>query len=135
MEEIRDLPQAEFEVMEVLWVKGEATGREVHTELSKGRKVAYTTVATLLTRLKERGYVLSEERNFAYVYHPLIARDWVVRNKVDTMVKRVFKGSIAPLAIYIARNRELTDEQMALLEEIVNMEKSEGGNEDGMDQQ
>jgi predicted transcriptional regulator len=127
MSDIKDLPQGEFEVMDVLWQRGEATVKEVLAVLSKDRKLAYTTVATLLTRLKDKGYVSAEERNFAYVFKPLVQRDRVVKRKLDDMVKHILGGRLAPLAAYIAENRNLTPEQIALLEDIA---KSEAGKED-----
>jgi BlaI family transcriptional regulator, penicillinase repressor len=130
MSEIRDMPQAEFEVMEVLWKMGEATVKQVRKALSKDKKLAYTTVATLLNRLRERGYVDAEERNFAYVFRPIIEREQVVRRKLDDLVQKVLGGDVAPLAAYIAENRSLTSEQLAALEEIVKSgSEKEGGDE------
>ena len=126
MNDIRDLPQAEFEVMDVLWDKGEATVKEVLGTIGNGRKLAYTTVATLLNRLKDRGYVEAEERNFAYVYHPLVAREQVVKRKLDDLVRRVLGGSVGPLAAYIAEKGNLTAEQIRMLEEIVGSTSEEG---------
>ncbi|MBI2842996.1 MAG: BlaI/MecI/CopY family transcriptional regulator [Armatimonadetes bacterium] len=61
MTEMKDLPPAEFQIMEVLWQKGEATVKEVHAELSKRKQVAYNTVGTVLTRLrhKDESYTFS----------------------------------------------------------------------------
>jgi BlaI family transcriptional regulator, penicillinase repressor len=122
---VRDIPQAEFEVMEVLWQKGEATVKEVQALLGKDRKSAYTTVATLLTRLKEKGYVSAEERSFAYVFRPLVPRERVVRYKLDDLVRRVLGGKLAPLAAYIAENRKLSKQQIEALEAIIRAESHE----------
>ena len=127
MTDMRDLPQAEFEVMEVLWRRGEATGREILAELTKKKKLAYTTVSTLLTRLKEKGYVTAEERNFAYVFRPAALREQVVRRKLDDLVNHVLRGQLGPLAAYIADNRSLTPEQISTLEEIVKSETDREG--------
>lgn len=126
---MRDLPQGEFDVMEVLWRKGEVTIKEVHAELSAKRPLAYTTVATLLNRLRERGYVEAEERSFVYVFRPLVRREQAQRRKLDDLVKRVFHGDIAPLAAYIAENRKLSAEQIKALREIV----ESGSEEDSED--
>ena len=126
MSNMRDLPQGEFEVMDVLWKKGEATVKEVLSALEAGRKLAYTTVATLLNRLRDKGYVEAEERNFAYVYRPLVQRDQVVRRKLDDLVRRVLGGSMSPLAAYIAERKNLTPEQIRMLEEIVGSKSEEG---------
>ena len=89
----------------------------------KGKsKRAYSTIATLLSRLCERGYVEAEARNFAYVYRPLVQRDQVIRRKLDDLVKRVLAGSVAPLAAYIVDNRQLTAEQIEALEQIIQVE-------------
>lgn len=128
MSDVKDLPQAEFDVMDVLWRKGECTVKEVQTELSKERKLAYTTVATLLTRLRDKGYVESEEKNFAYVFRPIVPRENVVHRKLDDLVKKVLSGSLTPLATYIAENRRLTPEQIAALEEIVKSEPTDKEN-------
>ena len=119
MEDKRDLPQAEFDVMDVLWSKGEATVKEVLATLGKEKKLAYTTVATLLNRLRDRGYVEAEERKFAYVYKPIIPREQVVRRKLDDLVHRVLGGCLSPLAAYIAERKNLTPEQIKVLEDII----------------
>lgn len=119
MSQMRDLPQAEFEIMSVIWDRGEATVREVRTALDGDRKLAYTTVATLLNRLRDKGYVEAEERDFAYVYRALVPREQVVRRKLDDLVQRVLEGHLAPLAAYIAEKRNLTPEQVRALEEML----------------
>jgi predicted transcriptional regulator len=127
MSDMRDLPQGEFEVMDALWDRGEATVKEILAAVGSGRKLAYTTVATLLNRLREKGYVEAEERNFAYVYKPLVPREQVVRRKLDDMVARVLGGSMGPLAAYIAEKRNLTAEQIKMLEEMVGSSEEETG--------
>ncbi len=123
MSKQRELSTAEFEVMDVLWRLGQGTVKEVMAAL--GRRQAYSTVATLLNRLRDKGYVEAQEKNFAYEYHPLVQRQQVVRRKLDELVRRVLGGSIAPLAAYIAETRDLTPEQIAALEDIVKKSKEE----------
>lgn len=119
MPERRDLSQAELDVMEVLWRTGPATVKEVQADLAQDRKLAYTTVATLLNRLRDKGYVEATEKNFAYEFRPLVQRDKVIRRKLDDLVKQVLRGDVSPLAAYIAENRKLTPKQIEALEEIV----------------
>ena len=77
-----------------------------------------------IARLEMRGYVEAEEKNFAYVFRPLVRRDQVVRRKLDDLVKRVLGGDIAPLAAYIAENRKLSPTQIAALEKIIQAESA-----------
>jgi predicted transcriptional regulator len=118
-----------MEVMDVLWRKGEATIRDVFSELSKKRKLAYKTVATLLTRLRTKGYVEAEERNFAYVFRPLAEREPVVLRKVDDLVNRSLGGDLGALTLYMARHgNDLTDDQIETLEEIIRSARGKDGN-------
>lgn len=119
MSKIGDLPQAEFDVMNILWSKGEATVKELVAAYSEEKRPAYTTVATLLKRLRDRGYVEAIERNFAYVFRPLVPREQVVKRKLDDLVQRVLDGHLSPLAAYIAEKKKLTPEQIQVLEEML----------------
>lgn len=119
MPELKDLPQREFEIMDFLWKNGEATVRRIYTELYGRKELAYTTIATLLMRLQNKGYVTAEQRDQAYVFRPVVEREQVVRRKVDDLVQKVLGGDLGPIAAYIAENRALTPEQVKALEEIV----------------
>jgi len=125
--QLADLAPAEFEVMEVLWDKGRASTREVVTALSKSRKLAYNTVATVLSRLREKGYVEAKEENFAYVYSPLVNRGQVENRKLDDLVDRVLRGNLSTLAVYIAKRRRLSTDQIAALEEIIKAKPEDEG--------
>lgn len=122
MAEKRDLTPAEFEVMDILWKKGRATIREVHAELYKERQLAYTTISTMLNRIKDKGFVDAKVKDFAYVFTPLVQRDQVVQRKLDDLVRHILGGNIGPLAAYIAEKTNLTQKQLETLDEIVKSE-------------
>lgn len=121
-----EVTPAEYAVMDALWQLGEGTVKEVLAVVSRQRPLAYTTVATLLTRLREKGMVAAEERNFAYVFRPLRTRDEIARRKLDELVQSLFGGDLGPLAAYIAENRDLTSEQLQQLQEMIDSAAREG---------
>ena len=56
-----DLGVAELEVLKALWDEGPSTVRQVMERLHRiGRRVAYTTVLTFLSRLEQKGFVRSD---------------------------------------------------------------------------
>ena len=62
-----DLGDAELEVLAVLWDEGPTAVRQVMNRLhEQGRRVAYTTVLTVLTRLEQKGLVRSDKSDMAY---------------------------------------------------------------------
>jgi len=123
-----DPSPVEFEVLSILWRKGHGTIKEIQAALAPKRPLARTTVNTVMSRMANKGYVDVREKNSAFEFRPLIERESVTRSKLSNLVDRVLEGSIAPLAAYIVENRELTMDQIRMLEEIV---RSESNRESG----
>ena len=93
-----ELGEAELQVLRALWDGGPATVREVLNHLhTQGRRVAYTTVLTFLTRLEQKGFVKSDKSGLAYVYRAAVTRNQVTRSRLQTMLNELFDGEAAPL--------------------------------------
>lgn len=60
----------ERDIMAILWQRGELSVRDVADELAKSRKIAYTTVMTVMQRLKEKGILKRTLQGSAYLYTP-----------------------------------------------------------------
>ena len=115
-----ELTERELEIMHVFWKQGERTAGEVREALAeRGRDLAYTTVATLVRILMEKGFVrqTNEERPFRYV--PVRSFDDVSGRLLGDLVKRVFGGSREHLLVRLTENRKLTAKERALLEKIL----------------
>ena len=69
-EKKRVLTAQELEIMKVIWQLGSATVRDVYEQLLKSRKIAYTTVMTMMGTLEQKGRLTKTLRDRAYVYTP-----------------------------------------------------------------
>ena len=118
------LTDLELEIMKVIWARGSATVREVYEELLKHRKIAYTTVLTMMGVLEQKGRVTKDAGDRAYVYHPSEPRAEVVGSMVTDFIKRVFNGSATPLLVHLAESREIRQEH---LDEISKLLKTKRG--------
>jgi predicted transcriptional regulator len=98
--------------MKVVWQLGSATVREVYEELLKNRKVAYTTVMTMMGILEQKGRLKKTTRDRAYVYSPSEPQQEVVGNLVHDFVKRVFDGSAKPLLVHLVENNEISKAEL-----------------------
>jgi predicted transcriptional regulator len=65
----------EGEVMKVMWLRKEATVREVVDSLRSGRSLAYTTVMTIMNNLLRKGLLRRVPRGRAYLYQVALAPD------------------------------------------------------------
>ena len=106
------LTDHELEIMKVVWQLGSATVREVYEELLKSRKVAYTTVMTMMGILEQKGRLKKTTRDRAYVYSPSEPQQEVVGNLVHDFVKRVFDGSAKPLLVHLVENNEISKAEL-----------------------
>ena len=118
------LTDHELEIMKVVWERGSATVREVYEEILKRRKIAYTTVLTMMGILEQKGRLKKEDSDRAYVYSPAEPQSEVVGSMVQDFIKRVFNGSAQPLLVHLAENREIRQED---LDEISRMLKTKRG--------
>lgn len=106
------LTDQELEIMKVVWERGSATVREVYEELLKHRKIAYTTVMTMMGILEQKGRLNKEASERAYVYTPAEPQGQVVGSMVKDFLARMFNGSAQPLLVHLAENRELRQEDL-----------------------
>jgi predicted transcriptional regulator len=100
-----------MEILNHVWELGEATVADVRGRMLGKRRVAYTTVMTIMKNLTEKGYLAYEKRGAAYVYSPARPAEEVRRSIVGDLVQKVFKGSPLALVQTLVRREDLTDEQ------------------------
>ena len=106
------LTPQELEIMKVVWQKGEATVRDVYEDLLERRKIAYTTVMTMMKVLEGKGHLKKRQDDRAYVYRPTRPEAAVVRGMVREFVDRLFDGAAHPLLVHLVRDRRLTKKEL-----------------------
>ena len=113
----------ELEIMKIVWQLGTATVREVYEELLKSRKIAYTTVMTMMGILEQKGRLTKTPRDRAYVYSPTESQVQVVGSMVHEFVKRVFDGSAKPLLVHLARNKKISQKELDEISELLKKQR------------
>jgi len=105
--------------MKIVWQKGQATVRDVYETLLERRRIAYTTVMTMMRVLERKGYVRTRKENRAFVYRPARPERQVLRSMVREFVDRVFNGSAQPLLVHLVEDRRLSQRELEELERLV----------------
>jgi len=98
---------AELEILNVLWTTGRATVRQVYEHMLEHRRIAYTTVMTMMNILEQKGYLKKRQDDRAYVYRPSQPQKQVIRSMVREFVNRVFNGSAEPLLVHLVEDQHL----------------------------
>jgi predicted transcriptional regulator len=117
------LTPQELEIMKIVWQKREAKVRDVYETLLERRKVAYTTVMTMMRILEAKGHLKIRREEKAYVYCPTRPEGVVMRSMVREFINRVFNGSAQPMLVHLLKDRRLTEEEA---EELARLIKESG---------
>ena len=104
--------------MKVIWERDRTTVRDVYEALLERRKIAYTTVMTMMNILEQKKYLKKSQEDRAYVYRPAKPKNQVIKGMVRDFVDRVFNGSAEPLLVHLIEDRKLAG---ADLEEIARL--------------
>ena len=101
----------ELEIMKIVWERNRATVRDVYETLLLRRKVAYTTVMTMMKILERKKYLKRTQVDRAYVYRPAQPQRQVIGAMVREFVNRVFNGSAEPLLVHRVEEHDLSPEE------------------------
>ena len=109
----------ELEILKVIWRLGPSTVREVYHELAKHRKIAYTTVLTMMGILERKGHLKKTAGERAYLYRTAKPQAQVTAGMVQEFIHRVFNGATKPLLVHLVEDKGISAEELAELEALV----------------
>ena len=119
------LTEQELEIMKVVWQRDQpATVRDVYEALLEHRKIAYTTVMTMMKILETKAYLLKTQDDKAHLYSPTKPKQQVIQGMVREFIDRVFNGSAEPLLAHLVDDEKLTAHDLQELTRIVRKGKS-----------
>lgn len=113
------LGETEMEVLHHVWKLGEASVSDVRERVLQDRKVAYTTIMTVMKNLADKGYLKYRKKGISYIYSAEINPDDVRYNLVDRLVDKVFHGSPKDLVQALVKNEQLSDKERMEIKEMI----------------
>lgn len=94
----KTLSDLEQQAMNYIWDHKECSVRDVVEHLSKNRKIAYTTVATIVQRLENKSFVVKKEQGKTNFYKAKLGKEAYTKRVADSFIKK-FVGSFGDVAI------------------------------------
>jgi len=111
--EMKKLPDAEFDVMKVVWSnEPPVTTGVIMEQLGKQRKWKTQTVNSLLLRLEKRGFLRSEKIGKERLYFPVIMRDEYLRFETENFIKQYHNNSFLNLVNTLYKDNSLSDKDI-----------------------
>jgi len=123
-----DLSPAEWRIMNIVWQQRRPiTVREVHDAARNDIDWAYTTVKTMMDRLVDKGVLKAERSGKSAAYRSVLSQGRAQRSAAKSLVERAFDGAVGPLVHELMKSEELTDQERAELQQML----QRLGNKDG----
>jgi predicted transcriptional regulator len=91
--------ESELEILQILWLRGLATVREVHEDLAQTKNVGYTTTLKLMQIMNEKGLVKRDESMRTHVYQPAVNKEKTQKHLLGKMIDSLFGGSSTQLVL------------------------------------
>lgn len=124
MKKLKQLPEAEFEIMKAVWSQEPPlTSATLMRKVGEERGWKPQTLLTLLTRLCNRGYLRIEKRGREGCYYPLVGREEYLRYESGSFLDRVHGRSVLSLMSALYEDSDISEQDLADLRRFID-EKS-----------
>jgi len=88
----KPLSTLELEIMDVVWHYGACSIGDIVKQINKKRPLAYTTVATVVSRLVEKGAVRRNEEDYPSIYSPRLTKQNLSNTVAKTFITKFFNS-------------------------------------------
>jgi predicted transcriptional regulator len=99
--------------------QGEVSVGQVAEGFGAPRGLARSTVLTMMERLRRKGRLDRKQVDGIYQYFSPVPSGEVMRGAVRSFVERTLSGSVSPFVAYLTETAEVSDAELAELEELV----------------
>jgi len=121
------LGELEARVMEIIWDLGEATVKDVHKIINEEKKLAYTTVLTIMARLTEKGLLTKKNVGLAHSYTPAVSREEFYDKVAQRVVEGLMEDFAEPAFTHFVKKVGSNPEKLAELEKMLQKLKEKQG--------
>ena len=118
-EEPKPLTPVELELMHIVWRKGEVSVADVLEALPPERKLAYTSVSTVLRILEQKEVLQSRKVGRGHLYSALLPREAYELQSVRHLVETVFDGTPSALVERLVEAVPLSPQEVEQLRALL----------------
>jgi predicted transcriptional regulator len=116
----KPLTEAELELMSIVWRLGEGTVNEILANLPKHRKLAYTSVSTILRILEQKHVVDTRKEGRGHIYFPRLTKAEYEASTLQNVVSKVFDGAPVALVRQLLDNTDLSETDLKEIQKLLN---------------
>ncbi|MFX0555550.1 BlaI/MecI/CopY family transcriptional regulator [Maribacter sp. CXY002] len=115
------LSKSEEELMNILWKQKKAFMKDLLDEYPDP-KPATTTVATLLKRMSDKGFIAYKSYGRSREYYPLVKKKDYFSKHVNGLIKNFFNDSASQFASFFTQETNLSKDELEELKKLIDNE-------------
>lgn len=119
------LGEQELEVLRYVTDRAPVTVRQAAEEFGEPRKLARTTILTVMERLRKKGRLTRAKADGAFAYAPAVGKTELLQTLVHDFVQKTLGGSVSPFVAYLADAKGLSAHEVAELRTLIQNIESE----------
>jgi predicted transcriptional regulator len=109
----------ELALLQYVAEQGDVSVGQAAERFGAPRGLARSTVLTMMERLRQKGHLDRRQAEGIYRYFSPASPGQVMRDVVRSFVERTLGGSVSPFVTYLTEEAQVSDEELAELEELV----------------
>lgn len=117
----KTVTDSEYELMKILWESDEPLTSAGVLGRLEGKAWKITTVATLLTRLADKGAVTFEKRGRNHYYSPVLKETDYKISATKSLLSKIYNGSVKNLVAALYENKEMSEEEIDDLKKMFDL--------------
>ena len=120
----RSIGDQELALLRYIAEQGPSTVGQVAERFGEPRGLARSTVLTMMERLRQKGHLDREPVDGVFRYFSPVPEGELLRGAVRTFVEKTLDGSVSPFVAYLSETAEVSESELAELEDLVARLKS-----------
>lgn len=120
MNKYQRLPDSELDIMLILWQGHPGMSRaEVQQAVNQKKRLATTTVQTLLSRLEKKHFVSVDKKEQTYLYTPIISQEDYQHAESQSVLERLYENSLGNFITALYAGKKINNEKKKELEDLI----------------
>lgn len=115
----KPLTEVELELMNVIWELGSCTVKDVQKGLQESRDLAYTSVATMMKILEQKGAISGKKDDRVHTYQPIVSREDYETASLKHLTDNVFKGDPSSMVMRLINENKLSSEDLQNIKKLL----------------
>ncbi len=113
------LTEVELEFMTELWAMGEGSVRDMLARLNPDRNLAYTSAATILRIMEQKGFVTSEKLGKTFIYSPVLEKDAYQAKTLRDLSNKLFDGTPASMVARLVDDDGISEDALKEIQALL----------------